>query len=496
MPEWLAIYDVLDMAEMEREPYLRLRKDDVKSEREKDTMKQINIGRKLLDFVMAREAEAYEHQEKLGVGSEGNVLVVVNLNLQPGKKEELEKWYSEEHIPMLSKVPGWLRTRVFKSSSVDTRDQVEYYALHEYTPENGLGGEEHQASTSTPWSKEIFKSAAQRSGRRVFNLYYTFGPGPRDLTGLSSKDVAPFTSPDRRTQTFPASRHCGAAIESFVTTRDGVVLPYRLEGCSQPDAPLIVLSNSILVDWKIWDGFVAAFSSLPQNRTYRILRYLTRGRSSQCGDKPITIDVLASDIVELLDALRVPKAAAVIGVSLGGATVLNAGLKYPDRVAALLACDTSAKSPEGNKQTWATRIAVAEKDGAEGPTGEKVVGGELAELTVRRWFVQKSYDGGSTEALIGAVQNMVMTNSLDGFKKSVEALFEYDLRAEMKGCAVKGAFVVGSGDGKLPGVMKEMAAEFGHGAEYMVIDGAGHLPMVEQAQEFANVVTKFMTGPC
>jgi pimeloyl-ACP methyl ester carboxylesterase len=87
---------------------------------------------------------------------------------------------------------------------------------------------------------------------------------------------------------------------------------------------------------------------------------------------------------------------------------------------------------------------------------------------------------------------MVKNNSLDGFKKSVEALFEYDLKEEMKSSKVKGLFVVGSSDGVLPGVMKEMASEYGTGAGYVVIEGAGHLPMVEKPERFAEVVGKFL----
>ncbi len=46
----------------------------------------------------------------------------------------------------------------------------------------------------------------------------------------------------------------------------------------------------------------------------------------------------------------------------------------------------------------------------------------------------------------------------------------------------------------LPGTMKEMAGAYGSsGAGYTVIDGAGHLPMVEKPEKFADVVTKFLS---
>jgi pimeloyl-ACP methyl ester carboxylesterase len=492
LPEWMALYDVTDMEEMTKETYLRLRRVGVQSQRERDTMKQIAVDRRLLNFVEEKQAKEFKRLEDINA-KEGNVMVAMSLRLYPGKEEELNKWYREEHIPMLSKVPGWLRTRRYVTSPIQGADYVEYLALHEYAPKNGLGGEEFQAATSTPWAKEIMTSVVKEKIRRVYELYYTFGPAPRALNSLADPNLVPFASVDQTTRTFPASQDHGGEIESYVTTKDGVMLPYKLEGSTDTEAPLIMLSNSILVKWGIWDGFVSAFLSSSQNKKYRILRYHTRGRTGECGDQAITVDLLASDIIALLDALRVPKAAAVIGVSLGGATSLRTALSYSDRVAAFISCDTSSKSPAGNKKTWGDRIVVAEEEGAQSQSGEKVVGEKLAELTVRRWFVKESYENESLVPTLERVKKMVESNSLEGFKKSVEALYDYDMTSEAKNGAVKGAFAVGSGDGVLPGVMKQMAADYGNGgAEYFVIDGAGHLPMVEKPKEFADAVTRFL----
>lgn len=458
----MAVYDITDMAELTKDSYLRLRAQPVKSQREAETMAKIKVDRKLYDFIESRESPEFKSLEKVENEGEGNVVVAVFFDLQDGegKKEALDKWYREEHIDLLSKVPGWLRTRRFVTSSIDPKAPVEYLALHEYKPTNGLGGPEFIHATSTPWNAEIKAQVVKAMRRRVYNLYYTFGPAPRYL----APNLADWHSSDVEislTKTIPTAPGENGAIESFVTTKDGVELPFRLEGSSNPHAPLIVCVNSILVEYGIWDGFVASFLSSPTNKKYRILRYMSRGRSSACGSQKITVDVLASDIIELLDALRVKKAAAVVGVSLGGCTTLNVALKYPHRVDAFVSCDTSSKSPAGNAKTWGERIALAEKESASAASGEKIVGEDLAEITVKRWFVKESYDGGEMEKKCDEVKEMVKANSLEGFKKSVEALFEYDLKEEMKSSEVKGTFVVGSGDGVLPGVMKEMASAYG-----------------------------------
>jgi len=414
------------------------------------------------------------------------------LDIHPDKKAELDKWYMEEHIDLLSRVPGWLRSRRFVTSSIDPNAPIEYLAIHEYAPKNGLGGPEFTAATTTEWNKEIYRSVVKEKRRRVYNLYYTFGPAPRYLSpNLSSWELSDPKS--TKTRIFPTSIGGAGAIESWVTTKDGVELPYRLEGSPDPSAPLITLSDAILADYPIWDSFLSTFFSHPANTKYRILRYSKRGRTSKCGTQPITVDVLAADIITILDALRVKKA-TVIGVSLGGATALCTALKYPERVEAFISCDTSAKSPAGNSKAWGERVAIAEKEGAT-IAGEAVVGSELAEATTRRWFVSGSYDGGALEERIKDVKKMVETNSLDGFRRSVNALFEYDLKDLLKGSKVNGAFVVGAGDGALPGSMKELATSYGErGANFKVIEGAGHLPMVEKPEVFAEFVTGFLEG--
>ncbi|KAF2431385.1 putative alpha/beta hydrolase [Tothia fuscella] len=496
-PEWMAIYDVTDMEYLTKDVYTSLRKEPKQSQREKDTMKQIKVGRKFYDLVSSKESRDFKNLEDVKYeGVESNVMIAVFVTLKdPSKKDEVDKWYEEEHISMLSRVPGWRRSRRFITSHLEplSPEETEYVSLHEYAPDNGLGGEEFKSATSTPWRTEVFDKLIGNKKRRAYSLYYTFGPAPRDLASPSDPSAVPYHSDFHRTATYPVKDNGRAAIESYIMTPDGVALPYRLEGSIDVQAPLIVLCNSILVDYGIWDAFIDSFSSKEENKKFRIVRYNARGRYSDCGDAAVTVDLLAQDIITILDALRVPKAAAVIGVSLGGATALNTALQFPDRVSSFIACDTNSLAPPGNPKAWGERIDMAEKQGSTASSGEPVVGDELAEFTVRRWFVKESYDDPPLAKEAERVKSMVANNSLKGFKTGVKALYKYDFRDEMKNAKVRGAFVVGGGDGVLPKTMKDMKDGYGDGsAVFEIIDGAGHLPMVEKPQEFAEVVTKFL----
>jgi pimeloyl-ACP methyl ester carboxylesterase len=410
-------------------------------------------------------------------------------------------WIQDTLLPKVAEIPGWRRTSWFKTSYLEPRadGKVDLVVINEFTP------------STEPKSAPIFEGPPVEvpdSKVRTYELFYTFGGAARHL-GI----VAPWTSPDGVTKTIPNVSPYGSAIESTVTTRDGAVLPFRLEGnSSDPDAPVLVLVNSVLVTWGIWDNFLKHFFSRPQNQKYRVLRFLSRGRTMPSGTtSPVTVDVQASDVIQLLDSLRIPQAAGLVGVSMGGVTALATALQYPSRIKCFVACDTSAKSPAGNKDTWGQRVAVAEKEGmtlklsslfgddeTADASPQPVVGEELAELTVRRWFVPESYDNPDLVPEIARVKRMVLTNSLPEFRRGVETLFNYDYTHLMPGYKGRGAFLVGAGDGVLPKGMEKMSKDLGSAegksGTFKIVEGAGHLPMAEKPREVADFVGDFLDG--
>ena len=67
------------------------------------------------------------------------------------------------------------------------------------------------------------------------------------------------------------------------------------------DAPVVVLSNSMGADLRMWDGVVGTLEE-----HFRVVRYDTRGHGgSPVPQGPYEIDDLADDVVALLDTLGV-----------------------------------------------------------------------------------------------------------------------------------------------------------------------------------------------
>ena len=488
-PHFLAMYDVTSMSHLDTPTYTSLREN--RSPREAETIGQVDVKRYFYDLVSERSAPGFTPVEQLtNAEAEGTVLVAVenSVTAVEGAEQALCKWYEEEHIPMLSKVPGWLRTRIFRTSvSLDKTAPLKYLILHEYARENGLGGPEFQAATSTKWREEVFERVIADKQRRTYSLFYVFGPAPRDLSSLAKLPAKrAFTSSDARTRTDPCNGK--PVLKSYVTAIDGLTIPYRLEGNPDPKAPTIAFVNSLLTSLHMWDALVDILKSARPE--FRILRYDVRGRHAVPEPPvPATLDLLSEDLATLLSGLRIDKLHALIGVSQGGATTLKFSLKFPERLDRFIACDFNVASSEANTQAWKDRIVVAESVGEDGTPGIK----KLAGATVERWF--HPHTTTSKADVTSRMTEMVADNDVQGFRYGCQALWDYSMREEMKGCSVPGLLVVGEGDGKgaLVKAMDGFRGNLGEkGAELKIVPEAGHLPMCENPEAFWEAIQGFL----
>lgn len=483
-PGFVATYDVTCMSHLETETYTTLRAN--RSPREAETIGQIDVQRSFWDLAHTKQDPSFRSPEQsTDKEAEGLVTVAAEITVTSaeGAAEGYRKWYEEEHVGMLSKVPGWVRSRLFKPSYLEPgKTTLTFLALHDYARENGLGGPEHKAAMATPYRDEVFEKYIASKGRRVWSLFYVFAPAPRDLSSLSRlSGEAAFTATDGKTASEPGSE---AAITSYITATDGLSIPYRLEGNASPDAPVVAFCNSLLTSLRMWDPFVAILKK--ERPDLKILRHDFRGRNG-IPQPPVaaTLDRVTDDLIEVLDALRIPKVDTLIGVSMGGATTLNAALRYPDRMAKFIACDFNAVSSPANTQAWKDRIAVAQSDNGQGIK-------TLASQTVARWFHPSSMEKSD---VVGWMTDMVAANDVEGFAHSCTALWDYDLKPALGGCRVPGLFVVGEGDGK-GALVKAMDGFRGlvgeRGVEMRIVPEAGHLPMCEEPQGFGEAVRGFL----
>ena len=104
--------------------------------------------------------------------------VFVSLEVKPELEDELAKWYHEEHIPMLAKAPGWIRSRRFVLKDAgqmgvegqkEQRTPPKYLAVHEWASLDAFESPEFKAAVSTPWTDKILGNVIARE-RRVMSF--------------------------------------------------------------------------------------------------------------------------------------------------------------------------------------------------------------------------------------------------------------------------------------------------------------------------------------
>ncbi len=255
-------------------------------------------------------------------------------------------------------------------------------------------------------------------------------------------------------------------------THDGVRIYWRLDGAA--DKPVLVLLNSIGCDLSLYDA--AAPHLLP---AFRLLRIDTRGHgASDAPARDYTLDLLAGDVLAVMDAAGVAKA-SVCGVSLGGMIGLELALKAPERIEALIVACT-APTPAPDVPTWTARVATVR---AEGMT-------TVVETVLGRFF-SADFRARHPEA-VDTVRAGMLAMDAEGYAGCCAAIRDMNLLARLPGVTAPTLLVYGR---------KDIAAPFeGHGdriataipgARVAMLDTA-HLPCVEAPAAFAGAVRGFL----
>ena len=142
---------------------------------------------------------------------------------------------------------------------------------------------------------------------------------------------------------------------------------YELSGRS--DAPVLVFSNSLGTDLRMWAAQAEYFK-----QSFNVLRYNARGQmGSSLTAGPYSIELLAQDVVDLLDGLRIPKA-SFCGLSMGGMVGMMLGQRFPQRLHKIVLANTSPKI--GTLESWNARIEAVNANGMKA----------VADAILERWF--------------------------------------------------------------------------------------------------------------
>ena len=248
-----------------------------------------------------------------------------------------------------------------------------------------------------------------------------------------------------------------------------VQLHYRLDG--DPDGAPLVFANSLGTDMRLWDDILPL---LPDG--LRIIRFDKRGHGlSSLPSAPYTMGALVRDTERLLDHLQV-RDCIFVGLSIGGMIAQGLAVKRLDLIRGMVLSNTGAKI--GTKDMWDERFDALKKYGVEGQ----------ADAVMARWF---SDDFRATPEL-ALWRNMLVRTPDAGYAGCSAAISGTDLYASTATLRLPTLGIAGSEDGSTPPDMVRETVDLIPGSQFHLIRGAGHLPCVEKAGEYAGLLTRFL----
>lgn len=240
-----------------------------------------------------------------------------------------------------------------------------------------------------------------------------------------------------------------------------MILAWREDGSR--DAPPLVLLNSVGTTTECWTPCVA-----PLAEHFRVVRIDTRGHGSSPAavtNLPVTIDDLATDVVDTMDELEIPRA-DLAGVSLGAMIAMWLGAHRPERVRRLGLVATAAHLPTAS--SYLDRAAAVRAGGMA----------VAVDGSVRRWITPAL--AGRDAELVGRLRAMFLGIDAESYAQCCEALGTMDLRPDLARIAAPTVVLAGAQDEATPpALMREIAAGIA-GARLQLLEPAAHLATVEQ----------------
>ena len=239
--------------------------------------------------------------------------------------------------------------------------------------------------------------------------------------------------------------------------------------------PTVVFSNSLGTDFRIWESCIENLS-----KDYSILTYDKRGHGlSGLGNSPYVINDHVTDLIDLMDHLKISEA-VLVGLSVGGLIVQGVYHKRPDLVQGLILCDTAAKI--GNEQMWNDRIAIAREGGLEA----------LLEGNMQRWFSPNFHKNRQVD--LRGYEAMFTRTPLEGYIGTGMAIRDADFTDKAPSISVPTTCVVGRQDGATPPELVEGTAKIIPGAKFEIIEEAGHIPCAEQPEKVVSIIREMIVS--
>lgn len=273
-----------------------------------------------------------------------------------------------------------------------------------------------------------------------------------------------------------------------VMTVEGRHTRVRIDG--DPETPAVLLLHGLgrsLGDWA---------PQFPRLAAYRTIALDLPGLGfSARRAGPMSVRALAHGVTSALDVLGEQRPVHVVGNSLGGAVALQLLALQPARVASLALISSAGF---GSEVSWSVRMLATPGIGSFIARHPTRAGVRLVERTIyadRSLATQERIDHALTQARQPAAGPTLheLARAVASIR-GVRHRFRHELLAEATGHPRPTLIVWGDRDRVLPVHHLEAARRYLPHAQTHVFSGIGHMPQIECPDEFAELLTGFISS--
>jgi pimeloyl-ACP methyl ester carboxylesterase len=265
-----------------------------------------------------------------------------------------------------------------------------------------------------------------------------------------------------------------------IPSHDGGTIAIRSTGTGPP----IVLSHGVTLTNATW---VKQFETLPAEG-FRVVAFDHRGHGeSEAGSTGHSVDNLADDVRSVLEALDLHDA-VLVGHSMGGIAVQAYAIRHPEHAAArvrgLVLVSTLAKV-RTSRLRWLSGLV--ERITARGPD----LGTLLQRPDIGLLLARIGFGVDPQPSHVEHTRRMIAACAPDTGRAAPGALFRLDLTASLPGITLPTLVVCGTADLITPPAESRRIAELIPGARLELLPRAGHMLMLERADELDRLITAF-----
>lgn len=261
----------------------------------------------------------------------------------------------------------------------------------------------------------------------------------------------------------------------YFPTSDGCRLYYEVQhpGASKPVVVFVNGTAQTSVNW-------IQVSNLVKDR-FQVLTYDCRAQGrSGLGDRELTLELHAADLLELIDSLGFSEVHPV-GLSHGAGVALTFAYLYPKRVGRLVLCSATATLTSRSRPILKLWLETLSREGVEG----------MAHAALPAVFGSKFLMANS-EVLDKIVQAIALRNHREGLAAHLRASMGYaPLNRMIPPARIPTLVLSGSDDRLAPAEGARELADL-CGGEHRVLSGLGHSLPSEGPEPFARCLLDFL----